>query len=237
MIDMVGAVLNRASDYHRRTGRPFVTLTYAQSLDGSIAAQRGERLHLSSEQSTRFTHQLRALHDAILVGVGTIVVDDPRLTVRLASGNSPQVVVVDSRLRVPRSAAIFRNPRLPWIATTDAADPERLSELVQSGVQTLRLPATENGWVDLAALLNRLGQAGITSLMVEGGSRIITSFLVGGLVDQVVITIAPLLVGGLRAVDSLIPANGAGPTRLRNVVVEPCGDDLLLRGDLEPNRE
>jgi 3,4-dihydroxy 2-butanone 4-phosphate synthase/GTP cyclohydrolase II len=236
LIDKVRAILDRAREHHLRTGRPFVTLTYAQSVDGSIAAQRGERLFLSSERSAQFTHQLRALHDAILVGVGTVVDDDPHLTVRLAPGRSPQVVVVDSRLRVPSTANIFRNERLPWLATTDAADSRRASELEACGAQTFRLPATDNGWVDLGAMLDRLGEAGICSLMVEGGSRIITSFLIAGLVDQVIITIAPLLVGGLRAVDALLPCAEALPVRLSNLEVDWCGGDLLIRGDLQSRR-
>lgn len=232
MLDRVRAALERASGSRRATGRPFVTLTYAQSVDGSIALRRGERLQLSGDRSLRFTHQLRALHDAILVGVGTIVDDNPQLTVRLAAGRSPQVVVVDSQLRVPVSANIFRNERGPWVATTDAADRRRADAIEAMGAQTLRFPATETGWVDLSALLDGLGGLGIDTVMVEGGSRIITSFLVNGLVDQVVVTITPTLIGGLRAVDTLLPSASTGPLRLRNLSYVVCDEDVLLRGDL-----
>ncbi|MCS6801138.1 MAG: RibD family protein [Chloroflexota bacterium] len=232
MIEHVRAALDRAPEQYRTTGRPFVTLTYAQSVDGSITTRRGERLQLSNERSARFTHQLRALHDAILVGVGTVVDDDPQLTVRLVPGRDPQVVVVDSQLRVPISANIFRNERRPWLATTAAADARRVIELEEAGAQTFRLPATDNGWVNLRALLEQLGALGVRTLMVEGGSRIITSFLLANLVDQVIITVAPVLVGGLRAVEALIPFDGPAPLRLRNVAVEVCDDDVLIRGDL-----
>ncbi|MFN8533597.1 MAG: dihydrofolate reductase family protein [Dehalococcoidia bacterium] len=228
MIDKVRAVLANAPERRRRTGRPLVTLTYAQSLDGSIAAQRGERLLLSGPESLRFTHELRSIHDAILVGVGTVVDDNPHLTVRLVPGQSPQVVVVDSQLRVPASANIFRNERQPWLATTAAADEERAGVLELHGAQTFRLPSTENGWVNLGAMLDRLGAVGIDSLMVEGGSRIITSFLTAGLVDQLVITIAPLLVGGRRSVDAML----SPLLQLDNLTIKRVGADLLVRGDL-----
>lgn len=232
MLDQVRAALERAPDRLRATGRPFVTLAYAQSVDGSIAIRRGERLRLSGEHSLRFTHQLRALHDALLVGVGTIIADNPQLTVRLAAGRSPQVVVLDSRLRVPVAATIFQRERGPWIATTEAADRRRAAEIEALGGQPLRIPATDAGWVDLAALLDMLGARGVRTVMVEGGSRVITSFLRSGLVDQVVVTITPTLVGGLRAVEALLCHNGSHPLRLADHSFAVCGDDVLLRGDV-----
>ena len=102
-------------------GRPVVTLSYAQSLDGSIAARRGFPLQISGTESAQLTHQLRAVHDAILVGIGTVLADDPHLTVRHAQGKDPQPVVLDSQLRFPLGAKLLRE-RSPWIATTSRAD-------------------------------------------------------------------------------------------------------------------
>ncbi len=102
--------------------RPYVTLSYAQSLDGSITARRGEPLAISGPESLEMTHRLRAEHDAILVGIGTLLADDPRLSVRLVAGADPQPIIVDSRLRFPLNARILLDGRSPWIATTEEAE-------------------------------------------------------------------------------------------------------------------
>jgi GTP cyclohydrolase II len=222
--------LDTAADFRQRTGRPLVTLSYAQSLDGSIADRPGRPLALSGPEAMTLTHSLRASHDAILVGIGTVLADNPRLNVRLVTGANPQPVIVDSRLRFPPYALLLRNGRSPWIATSEGAAPDRQEALEAAGARVIRLPGS-NGWVDLAALLDHLGGLGVNSLMVEGGAQIITSFLASRLVDQIVLTIAPLLVGGLRVVDNL----GYSPLRrfprLRNLSYLVCGEDLVLRGE------
>ncbi len=231
ILDQVRAFLMDARRRRRNpTGRPLVTLSYAQSLDGSIADRAGRPLALSGDQSMIFTHSLRALHDAILVGIGTVLADNPRLNVRLVDGRSPQPVIVDSRLRFPPYANLLRHGRAPWIAAGQGADRERQEALEASGAKILRLPG-QNGWVDLGALLDRLGGLGIDHLMVEGGAQIITSFLAMRLVDQVVLTIAPLLVGGLRVVDNLGPPFLKRFPRLRRLSSQQLGDDLVLRGE------
>jgi GTP cyclohydrolase II len=231
LMEEIDRLLSSAPEHRRQTGRPFVTLSYAQSLDGSIAARPGHPLTLSGGQSMALTHSLRAAHDAILVGIGTVLADNPKLNVRLVPGKNPQPVVVDSRLRFPTYANLLRhNGRVPWIATSEKADPDRQMALEEAGARVLRLPG-DNGWVDLAALLKRLGDLGINSLMVEGGAQIITSFLAARLIDQMVITIAPLLVGGLRVVDQSGLPYAANFPRLRNIRYQKVGEDLVLRGD------
>jgi GTP cyclohydrolase II len=214
------------------SGRPYVTLSYAQSLDGCIAAHPGQPLALSGPQSLSLAHQLRAAHDAILVGIGTILADNPRLTVRLVTGRDPQPIVLDTWLRFPQQANLLRNPLPPWIAASERADRERQRMLESAGARILRLPTDLNRHVNLAALLERLGALGVNSLMVEGGSRIITSFLRERLVDLLILTACPLLVGGLRAVDDLA---GSGPLRfprLRHPHYAQAGEDLILWGEL-----
>ena len=225
----VQARLKRAAAFRRRTGRPLVTLSYAQSLDGSIAARSGHPLALSGSESLVLTHRLRAAHDAVLVGIGTVLADNPRLSVRLAPGPHPQPVVVDSRLRFPSYANLLRHPRPPWIATGEGAEPRRRAALENAGALVFAV-ASQNGWMDLASLLQRLGDRGLNCLMVEGGAQIITSFLSARLVDQVVITVAPMLVGGLRVVDRLGPVLKPYP-RLRRLLYQPLGDDLVLWGE------
>jgi len=231
ILEQVADALSAAPAHCRRRGRPYVTLTYAQSLDGSIAGRPGHPLPLSGAASMALTHSLRSAHDAILVGIGTVLADNPRLNVRLVSGKNPQPVIVDSRLRFPPYASLLRNGRTPWIATGEQADAERQEALEAAGARILRVPGS-NGWVDLGALLAQLGELGVSSLMVEGGAQIITSFLASRLVDQVVVTIAPLLVGGLRVVDNLgYLSLKKGLPRLGNLSYQVLGDDLVLRGE------
>jgi GTP cyclohydrolase II len=230
ILDQVAEFLQAAAAPRRRPGRPCVTLSYAQSLDGSIADRPGRPLALSGSQAMAMTHGLRALHQAILVGIGTVLADNPRLNVRLVSGQDPQPVVVDSRLRFPPYANLLKNRRSPWIATHEDADPERQQALEVAGARVLRMPGS-NGWVDLDVLLGYLGSIGINSLMVEGGAQIITSFFTSRLVDQVVLTIAPLLVGGLRVVDHLGLGSRRRFPRLKNLSYQQLGDDLVLRGE------
>jgi GTP cyclohydrolase II len=212
--------------------RPFVTLTYAQSLDGSIASAAGGPLPLSSSASLALTHAVRAAHDAILVGIGCVLSDNPRLTVRFVAGSNPQPVVVDSRLRFPLSANLLQNGgSAPWIGTCSRASVKREAQLEEAGAQVIRVNGRSGREVDLAALLDELKQRGVRSIMVEGGARIITSFLIERLVDQMVITIAPTLVAGLRAVDRFAQNHPGRFPRLRNVFYERVGDDLVLRGD------
>jgi GTP cyclohydrolase II len=225
----------RAVDHHARTGRPLVTLSYAQSLDGSLTAQPGEPFAISSPESLAWTHTLRASHDAILVGIGTVLADDPSLTVRFAEGSNPQPVIVDSQLRLPLTAKLIARSAPLWVATTDGADPILRQQLEAHGARVLTLPAAGN-WVDLAALLDQLGAEGIRSLMVEGGAEILTSFWQGGLAQQAVITIAPILLGGLHAVRApLYSANGAGLhfPRLRRPQSFVAGEDIILWGEIE----
>ncbi|MFZ5450044.1 MAG: RibD family protein [Thermodesulfobacteriota bacterium] len=235
ILEQVCKILRSATTHRRRTGRPLVTLSYAQSLDGSIADRPGRPLALSGSQSMAMTHGLRASHEAILVGIGTVLADNPRLNVRLVVGKDPQPVVVDSRLRFPSYSNLLKNGRTPWIFTNEDADAERQQALEAAGAKVLRI-AGSNGWVDLVGLLEYLGSRGINSLMVEGGAQIITSFLTSRLVDQVVLTIAPLLVGGLRVMDHPGHLSLKEFPRLSNLSFQQLGDDLVLRGEPDWNR-
>lgn len=169
------------------------------------------------------THQLRAEHDAILVGVGTVLADNPSLTVRLVEGRNPQPIIIDSQLRCPLDAKLLQNNC--WIATTDSADPQRKLALESRGAKVIVLSHSADGKVSASALLDWLGEQAICSLMVEGGAQIMQCFLQEKLVDRVVITIAPLFVGGLKAIESL-PEN----LHLRDVTYTQVGDDLIVSG-------
>jgi 3,4-dihydroxy 2-butanone 4-phosphate synthase/GTP cyclohydrolase II len=173
-----------AAHASQRDRLPFVTLSYAQSIDGSIATRPAHRVTLSCEQSFQMTHVLRARHCALLVGINTVLADDPRLTVRLCEGDNPQPVVLDSRLRMPEHANLFSHPdRHPLLLTTAAAPAERIAGLQARGAAVRVLPSDARGRVDLRAALQCLAHEGIGCLMVEGGATVIESFMGNWLVD------------------------------------------------------
>jgi GTP cyclohydrolase II len=177
------------------------------------------------------THALRAEHDAILVGIGTILADNPSLTVRLVSGKNPQPVVLDSRLRFPLYAKLLRQQSLPWIMTNTEAETERQKALESMGAKVFRLPTGDNGGIEIKTVLDILGEKGINSVMVEGGAQIISSFLAYQAVDQIIVTIAPVLVGGLRVLDFYRQPPPKVFPRLVNVEYERVGEDLIVRGE------
>ncbi len=234
MKDVLSPIL---ADLHERLrdagrgerGRPFVTLAYAQSLDGSIAGKKNRRLGLSCTSSLQLTHELRVAHDAILVGVGTVLADNPRLNVRLTNGPDPQPIVVDSRLRLPLDAHLLKAGRGAWVASTEAAQLDEERAIRAKGAEVLRLRAAPNGWVDLEALLETAHARGIEHLLVEGGARILTSFLESRLVDYVVVTISPQFIGGVPVLQqhelSTFP-------RLSLWRFDRVGEDLVVAGEL-----
>jgi riboflavin-specific deaminase-like protein len=166
-------LLSLAEEHTRLTGRPLVTLSYAQSLDGSLTLSRGAPLAISSPETQRLTHQLRAMHDAILVGIGTVLADDPRLTVRLVEGADPQPVVLDSRLRMPLSARLLSGRRKPWIACLPDTDKIQQQQLEMLGAQVLPLPAGVGG-VSLPDLLRVFAQRGVVTRLVGCGAQVVT---------------------------------------------------------------
>lgn len=232
-MEVIESLVEKADGHLQRIGRPFVTLSYAQSLDGCISARAGEPLAISGSESLVLTHQLRAHHDVILVGIGTVLSDDPRLTVRLVKGKNPRPVILDSRLRVPASARLFsQNGRSPMVVTRDGNSQERCRALADVGATVLTVTPNSRGQVSLHALLERLGQMGVRSVMVEGGSRVITSFLLARLADYAVLTVSPVFVGGLRAVSDLNQSDPKCFLRIKNPGHRWLGEDLILWGDL-----
>jgi len=232
-MDLIKSIADVAANHRNRTGRPFVTVSYAQSLDGCISAKPGEAIALSGTQSLTLTHQLRAYHEAILVGIGTVFSDNPRLTVRHVPGTNPRPVVVDSHLRLPLDCKLIKDVgRSPLVVTRPGHDKDRRRALEKAGAEVISLPATAKGQVDLGVMLDQLADMGINSLMVEGGARIITNFLLERLANYIVLTVAPVLLGGLRAVSDLGDRDPATFLRLRDLGHKWLGKDLIVWGAL-----
>ena len=235
-MDRIEAWLAQGRLQRLAEGRPRVSLCYAQSLDGSLTHRRGESLALSGPDARVLTHRLRAAHDAILVGIGTVLADDPLLTVREVQGPNPTPIILDSRLRLPLDCRLLQRwDQKPWVATTSQGDSQQRLALAAAGARLLDCPQDDRGGVDLAALLTQLAEAGVSSLMVEGGARVITSFLAQGLADQAVITIAPCFIGGLPVVESGAFA-GRGFPRMPKMETMRLGEDIIAWGELDFGR-
>ncbi len=207
--------------YLRRqgTGRPWVTAKYAMSLDGKIATRTGDSRWISGDSSRRHVHELRDRVDAVIVGIGTVLADDPQLTVRPtpADGRQPLRVIVDSRLRLPLRAALAGPALAPGTLAACVADGPAVAgvstreRLADRGLEFLGLPADETGRVDLVALLQALGRRGLSEVLVEGGGELLAGFFSRGVVDQVEAAVAPLVFGGRTAAT---PVGGVGIERI-----------------------
>jgi diaminohydroxyphosphoribosylaminopyrimidine deaminase/5-amino-6-(5-phosphoribosylamino)uracil reductase len=216
-------------------GRPLVTLKLATSLDSRIATATGESQWITGERSRARAHLMRAEHDAILIGAGTAIADDPLLTCRLPgmAQRSPIPIVVDGGRRVPVTARLFAHAReRKTILATRAVPPEArapLDALEARGVEILQLPEDAPGHVDLAALLRALGEKGLTRVMVEGGGGMGAALLRLGLVDRIAWFRAPILLGGdgVPAVAELGLPRLADAPAFERTGVESLGDDLL----------
>ncbi|MBN1829286.1 MAG: bifunctional diaminohydroxyphosphoribosylaminopyrimidine deaminase/5-amino-6-(5-phosphoribosylamino)uracil reductase RibD [Deltaproteobacteria bacterium] len=222
--------LNESFFTYIKKGRPFVTLKYAQTLDGKIAATGGDARWISSEASRRLAHRLRRRHDAVIVGIGTVIADDPELTVRKVAGRNPLRVIVDSMLRIPEEAKVLRVDEAPTlIAVTDRASLEKRARLSKRGVDIAVIAQDDRGRVDLERLFAFLGGRHISSVLIEGGSGIITSCIERRLPHRLLIITAPKIMGsGLEAVGDLAVGRIDQTCRLAFGRVARIGGDLLL---------
>ncbi len=185
--------------------RPFVTLKIAQTLDGRIATSRGFSRWITGEKSRRFVHKMRRESDAVLVGVNTVIADDPQLTVRMVSGKGKRRVILDSSLRIPLEAKVLHHsdPKNTVVVTTDQSPPDKVKILQKMGVTVWILKKTD-GMVDLVSLWQKMADEGIASVLVEGGRQIFTTMLRHGEVDRVIIFFAPKIFGeGINSIGDL----------------------------------
>jgi len=228
-------LMTRMKAHHGKTQeRPFVTLSYAQSIDGSIAVHNGDSCALSCSESMKMTHWLRTRHDALLVGVNTILVDNPQLNVRYCEGENPQPVVLDSVLRIPLDARILQEmEKAPVIITTEKASVEKRRCLIELGARVYTVGVDDSGRVKLRDALSLLNELGFKTVMVEGGAAIIDEFLSAQQVNYCVITLVPQLIGGLKAVGNPCRPDHKPPVSIFNCKYHTLGSDLIALGALK----
>jgi diaminohydroxyphosphoribosylaminopyrimidine deaminase/5-amino-6-(5-phosphoribosylamino)uracil reductase len=234
--------LNAAFERHVTTGRPFVILKTAASLDGKTAAADGSSKWITSEEARADAQRLRAWADAVSAGSRTIVEDDPALTVRdpaLAGARRPLRVVIDSAGRVTADAQVFDDAAPTLVATTDLAPDERIRSWQSAGAEVLVLERDQAGGVSLTELVDALGKRDVQGLLVEGGATLAWSFLRDRLVDRVVAYVAPKILGGASAQGvvmggGFVPVEAALPLVFERV--ERVGPDLRLEADVHRDR-
>ncbi|MBI3660270.1 bifunctional diaminohydroxyphosphoribosylaminopyrimidine deaminase/5-amino-6-(5-phosphoribosylamino)uracil reductase RibD [Candidatus Acetothermia bacterium] len=241
--------LNEISVKYKTTGKPFVLLKMAMSADGKIATRTGHSKYISSPDSLHFAHELRDRYAALLVGIRTVLADDPQLNTRLdRPGHNPVRVILDAHGRLPLEAKLLRmkSSAKTILATTDALSKAKEEALSRLGIEIWKLPTSTVGaqhvaspptqQIDLHALVDRLGKTGLDSLLVEGGSMVAASFLQAKLIDKTTFVIAPLLIGGQSAPS---PIGGQGiekienSFRLKDISLRALGQDIVYEAYLD----
>jgi len=237
VLEKEARTLNEAYVKFITRGMPFVTLKIAQTLDGKIATDSGESKWITGKKAREEGHRLRATHDAILVGINTVLKDDPSLTARIPGGRDPIRVIVDTQLRTPLNARVVTQNSSAGtvIATLDRAPKGKIDKLLDAGVEILLTRGAE-GHIDLRYLMTMLARFDVTSVLIEGGAEVNASALKSGVVDKVLMFVAPVLMTGK---DSLCSIGGSSPKKLSQAIkltdirTRPIGQDLMIEGYIE----
>jgi diaminohydroxyphosphoribosylaminopyrimidine deaminase/5-amino-6-(5-phosphoribosylamino)uracil reductase len=213
--------------------RPFVSLKFAETLDGKLATTARDSHFVTGKEAHVYSHYLRKIHDGILVGIGTVLDDDPELTTRLVEGKDPVRIILDSKARIPLTAKVLQGEAKTLVVTGPEADADTCRALAErKNVTVISLPCNE-GKIEINALLQALYEQGLTSVLVEGGSEVLGSFLDAGAADRVYAFIAPKLVGGQAALPA-IGGKGISVMARCASVTEPelltLGVDWLITG-------
>jgi diaminohydroxyphosphoribosylaminopyrimidine deaminase/5-amino-6-(5-phosphoribosylamino)uracil reductase len=226
--------LNRVFFKLVRTGLPWVTIKMAQSLDGRIAAASGSSKWISSETSRRSVHRMRSRYDAVLVGAGTVLADDPELTVRLVRGRHPRRIVVDGRLRIPMEARVLDGSAGAIVITSRTAPRSTVHRLRRRGVVVYEVAGSPERLPLRNALKRLVREQQIASVLVEGGAFTVGEFLRQRLADDLILFVAPRIMGsGKTAVEAHLAATVGHAPRLHEWSIGKSGDDLVVRGRLK----
>jgi diaminohydroxyphosphoribosylaminopyrimidine deaminase/5-amino-6-(5-phosphoribosylamino)uracil reductase len=219
-------------------GRPFTVLKLAMSLDGRIAARGGDSRWISSEESRRLVHQWRREADVVMVGAGTVIADNPRLTCRIENGRDPVRVIIDGRLRSPAEAIVFRqSSSAPTIIATAQSLTSRVKRRYGPGIEAIAAPSGESG-IALRPVMRELARRGWSKVLIEGGAHLAGAALKAGVVDRVAFFVAPRIIGtGLPAIEGLDARTVRQSIRLENLAARQIGADWLIEGDVaRPSR-
>jgi len=230
--------LNEAFCKYILKKEPFVILKVSATLDGKIATREGDSKWISGETSRHFVHRMRDQVDGVVVGIGTVLKDDPQLTARIKKGRDPYRIILDSQLRIPEDARVIGNsPLKAIIATTELAARDKIERLEKKGVRILILDSKQ-GRVDLKNCLSKLGEMEMTTLLVEGGNQVNGSFLDEGLIDKILLFLSPKLIGDREALGIF---GGSGKATLKEAIpmnelrVRRIGEDILIEGYVNSN--
>jgi diaminohydroxyphosphoribosylaminopyrimidine deaminase/5-amino-6-(5-phosphoribosylamino)uracil reductase len=226
--------LNKIFNQYITTKKPYCTMKTAMTLDGKIATVTGDSRWVTSEKSREYVHEMRHHVAAIMVGIGTVIADNPSLTTRLTNriGVNPIRIIVDTKCRIPIQAKVLSQEGRTIIATTNDAPTDKIESLEKMGTTVLTIDKKDNR-VDISKLITILGEMGIDSILLEGGSQLNYSCLEAGIIDEVYSFIAPKLIGGQQAIT---PIGGKGILQMKNAYtledmqLEKIGDDILIRG-------
>lgn len=217
-------------------GMPYVMVKWAMSLDGRIASRTGKSQWITSEESRRYVHKIRGQIDGIMVGINTVLQDDPLLTCRIGGGRNPKRIIIDANALLPLDSRLVKSIHEGevFVVTQKNAPHERIKKLRHSGCEIIQTE-NNNGRVHLKELLQRLGFMQLTNLLVEGGSSLVTSFIDERLADKVMVFIAPVIIGG-RGAKSPVLGNGIDKIddarRLYDVTIQTISSDVLIAGSL-----
>ena len=239
-IEVVNGVLAEEAAFQQegflkrvKHGRPMFTLKLASTLDGRIATESGESRWITGEVARNYVHTLRATHDAVMVGIGTVLADDPELTCRLPGLEhaSPIRIVVDRQLNIPMKGklAITANEKPLWIITREKSDAAKIKELEKRGATVLTVPANDDGYIDLGVAARKLGEQGLTRVLVEGGAYLAAALIKDGVVDRLEWITSPSLIGedGKPSLKGMRVETLAGRTQFKPYANKMLGNDRL----------
>ncbi len=229
--------LNEVFTKYITTGKPFVILKLAATMDGKIAAYTGDSKWIGSPVQRKYAHQLRNKVDGVMVGIETVLKDNPSLNVRLGkkTSNDPVPIVLDSKLRTPIESKLLVIHEHSIIATSSLSNSRKIGKLKNLGATILHIKKDKSGQINLKELLKRLGKQGITSILIEGGSKVAASALKNKIVDKVVFFYAPKIVGseGISMIGELGISNIKKSLEIKDIKIKKIKDELMIEGYLK----
>lgn len=217
-----------------RKGLPYITAKWAMTLDGRIASSSGDSKWISSEAARKHAHKLRGVSDAIIVGIGTVLADDPELTCRMSRGRNPHRIILDSAARMPLNSKLIKTIKAAplTIAVASLAPAKKVDALIKAGCNVVRFPSSKNG-LSVPHLVRWMGKLGMTNVLVEGGGKVLGSFFDAGCIDETMIYVGAKVIGGNSNIQAPVLGHGimkmSMATLFSPIETKKLGDTLLIR--------